>query len=187
MMTTKHETLRTPTYQPSWQYSDNSQVRPKKVTQEEVKAINDFVKDNIHKDFRDPRQRAPKQLTLEEKIKQDFKLYDEEVEDLTNQYNESTEDAKKRWDKKEIEKINTIDNIQDLSEEDIFTILYGTISPVAQEYVRTMFVEKIMNALANSPETQERLSGGRRRRNKKRSIIRKKKRGKKTRKYRNIY
>jgi len=187
MMTTNPGTRRPPTFEPSSQYTHDSQVRPKKLTQEEIDKINKFVSKHKNTDFRDPRQRAPKQLTLEERIKQDFALYEEDVEDLTDKYDKSTADEKKIWDKKEIDKINTIDNIQDLSEEDIGTILYGTISPVAREHMRTRFVEGIMNALANFPKTQEESLGGRRRRNKKRSIIRKKKRGKKTRKYRNIY
>jgi hypothetical protein len=187
MMTSRHKTWNPPTFEPSSQYSHYSQDGPEKFTPEKIDTINKFVRENKDKDFRDHSQRAPKQLTLEARIKQDFQLYDFEVKDLTDKYYKLTAVQKEIWDKEEIEKINAIDNIQDLSEEDISTILYGTISPVAQERMWTRLAERIMNARANSPKPQEESLGGRRRRNKKRSIIRKKKRGKKTRKYRNIY
>jgi len=130
----------------------------------------------------------PKKLTLEEMI-DSFHLYPGEGDYLKDIYDESTADEKKKWDKTEIDKINSINNIkklQELSIEEQSMIYTGAISPEAQKHMDTMYDERT-EALANSSNTPEEFSGGRRRRNKKRSIIRKKKRGKKTRKYRNKY
>lgn len=165
-------------------------IRPSKVTQDKIDEINrqvSVVRSKIRaKQSSNQRSIQPKEPTLEEQIYNNFYLNLHEVDHAIDTYKKLTEDEKKIWNKTEIDKINSIDrikNLQDLSEETLDIIHNGTISPVAQEYMLSMFKSRV-----EVPENmQEEFSGGRRRRNKKRSIIRKKKRGKKTRKYRNKY
>jgi hypothetical protein len=72
-------------------------------------------------------------MSLDEMI-HSFYLYPGLDEYLKDKYDESTEDEKTKWDKMEIDKINSIDNIknlQELSEEEQWWIYAGLISHVA--------------------------------------------------------